>query len=160
MSLRGGTCKGNGNNSTIKYVWTSPENTNHPTTGNKTTVVGVVSDKLFCCAKFVDHNTKVMHNEMDGSICNFVGISCTLQAGIHISTWWKQAQKWILTNISWLSNNKSMAIRWAVLVTYCAICDFLRREDELMTEFLNHRITKFILKVVGLINQPLVCVLA
>jgi hypothetical protein len=30
----------------------------------------------------------------------------------------------------------------------CAICHFPRREDELMTELLNHRTIKFILKVV------------
>jgi hypothetical protein len=42
-------------NSTPKYEWTSRDNANHPTTtGNKTTVAGVVADKLFQRAKFVD----------------------------------------------------------------------------------------------------------
>jgi hypothetical protein len=38
-----------------------------------------------------------------------------------ISNWWKPARKWNPTNLSWLHNDKSMAIKWAFLGTYCSI---------------------------------------
>jgi hypothetical protein len=37
-------------------AWKERENSNRPTTGNKTTVAGVVADKLFQKAKFVDRD--------------------------------------------------------------------------------------------------------
>jgi hypothetical protein len=44
-------------NSKPSYVeWEARENANRPTTGNRTTVAGVVADKLFQKAKFVDRN--------------------------------------------------------------------------------------------------------
>jgi hypothetical protein len=63
-------------NSTPKYVWTSRESAKHdPTTDNKATVAGVVV-KLFPRAKFVDHNTDLMHNEKAFTT------SCNLDANI------------------------------------------------------------------------------
>jgi hypothetical protein len=61
-----------------------------------------------------------MHNEKDGSICKFVSTSCHLQAGIDISTWWKQARKWIPTNISPLCKDKNTTIKGALLGKYCS----------------------------------------
>ena len=46
------------NSSKPSYVvWEDRENANRPITGDKTTVAGVVADKLFQRAKFVDRNT-------------------------------------------------------------------------------------------------------
>lgn len=46
-----------------RRVWTSHENANHPAKGDKTTVAGVVTDKLFQRAKVVDRNTNLMYDE-------------------------------------------------------------------------------------------------
>jgi hypothetical protein len=109
-----------------RYVWTSRENANHPITGDKTIVAWVVADKLFQRAKFVDRNTNLMYDEKDGStICKFVTTSCHLQADIDISTWCKQACKWIPINISWLCNDKTTAMKWAFLGMYCSSLYFI-----------------------------------
>jgi hypothetical protein len=59
-------------------------------------------------------------NEKDGSICKFVTTSYNLQAGIDISTWWKQARKWVPTNISPLCNDKRTTMKGALLGKYCS----------------------------------------
>jgi hypothetical protein len=46
--------------------------------GEKRTVAGVLADKLFQRAKFVDHSTDLMYDEKDGSICRFATTSCNL----------------------------------------------------------------------------------
>jgi hypothetical protein len=48
-------------NSKPSYVVSEKrENVNHPTTADKTAVAGVVADKFFQRAKFVDRNTDLM----------------------------------------------------------------------------------------------------
>jgi hypothetical protein len=83
-------------------VWGERENASRPTTGDKTTVAGVVADKLFQKAKFVDRDFDLGYDETDGTICKFVTTNCNLQANIDVCTWWKEARKWIPTYISHL----------------------------------------------------------
>ncbi len=98
-------------------AWEVKENVNRPTTGDKTTIAEVVADKLFQKAKVVDPDFDLGYNETDGSICKFVTTYCNLQANIDICTWWKEASKWIPTNISCLCNDKSTAMKWDFLGT-------------------------------------------
>ena len=108
--------EGDETNSKPSYVvWEERENANRPTTGDKTVVAGVIADKLFQRAKFVDRDNDLMYDERDGSICKYVTTSCNLQANIDVSEWWKQARKWIPTYISRLRNDKSTAMKWACL---------------------------------------------
>jgi hypothetical protein len=88
------------------------------TTGDMTTVAGVVADKLFQKAKFVDHDFDLGYDETEGSICKFVTTFCNLQASIDVCTWWKEACKWIPTYISCLHIDKSKTMKWAFLDTY------------------------------------------
>ena len=121
--------EGDKNSSKPSYVvWEDRENANRPITGDKTTVAGVVADKLFQRAKFVDRNTDLMYDESEGTICKFLTTSCNLQANTNISTWWKQAHKWSPTYISRLRNDKSTAMKWAFLGTYLLVV--LYRFDE------------------------------
>jgi hypothetical protein len=104
----------NDDNCTPRYVlWTSHDNANHSTTGNKTRVARVVADKLLQRDKFVDRDIGLIYNEKEGYICEFETTSSNLQADVDISTCWKQACAWIPTNISRLHNIKSMAMKWA-----------------------------------------------
>ena len=103
------------NRSAPHFVWTGRDQATDLTTGDKTTVAGVVSDKLFQRAKFVDRDNDLMYDEKDGSVCKFVTTSCNLQANIDISVWWKEARKWIPNNISRLRNDKNTAMKWAFL---------------------------------------------
>jgi hypothetical protein len=106
-------------NSKPSYVeWEARENANRPTTGDRTTVAGVVADKLFQKAKFVDGDFDLGYDETEGSICKFVTTYCNLQASIDVCTWWKEARKWIPTYISRLRNDKGTAMKWAFLGTY------------------------------------------
>ena len=110
--------EGNETNSKPSYVvWEERENANCPTTGDKTVVAGVIADKLFQRAKFVDRDNDLMYDERDGSICKYGTTSCNLQANIDVSKRWKQARKWIPTYISCLRNDKSTAMKWACLGT-------------------------------------------
>jgi hypothetical protein len=63
-------------------VWGERENASRPTTGDKTTVAGVVADKLFQKAKFVNRDFDLGYDETDGTICKFVTTNCNLQANI------------------------------------------------------------------------------
>jgi hypothetical protein len=56
-----------------------------------------------------------MNDEKKGSLCKFVTMFCNLQANIDVGNWWKQARKWIPTNISRLHNDKITAMKWAFL---------------------------------------------
>ena len=106
-------------NSKPSFVeWEARENANRPTTGDRTTVAGVVADKLFQKAKFVDRDFDLGYDVTEGSICKFVTTYCNLQANIDVNTWWKEARKWIPTYISRLRNDKSTAMKWAFLGTY------------------------------------------
>jgi hypothetical protein len=106
-------------NSKPSFVeWETRENANCPTTGDRTTVAGVVADKSFQKAKFVDRNFDLGYDETEGSICKFVTTYCSLYANIDVCTWWKEASKWIPTYISRLRNDKSTAMKWAFLGTY------------------------------------------
>jgi hypothetical protein len=98
-------------NSKPSFVeWEARENTNRPTTDNRTTVIGVVTDKLLQKAKFVDRDYDLGYDETEGSICKFVTTYCNLQANIDICTsWWKEAFKWIPTYISCLLRNMTKA---------------------------------------------------
>jgi hypothetical protein len=98
---------------------------NRPTTGDRTTLAGVVADKLFQKAKFVDRDFDLGHDETEGSICKFVTTYCNLQANIDLCTWWKEARKWIPTYISRLPNDKSTAMKWAFLGTYYLVYNVL-----------------------------------
>ncbi len=62
-------------------VWGEIENASRPTTGDMTTVAGVVADKLFQKAKFVDLDFDLGYDETDGTICKFVTTNCNLQPG-------------------------------------------------------------------------------
>ncbi len=106
------------NHNTPRYVWDKRETNNGLTTGDKETVAGVVAQKLFPRAKFVDRDTDLMYDDKEGSICHFVTNACNLQADVDVCTWWKQARKWIPTNISRLRNDKSTAMKWAFLGEY------------------------------------------
>ena len=64
------------NNSAPSNIWELRDNSNQPTTGDKTTVAGVVADNLFPRAKFVDRDTDLMYDERDGSVCKFVTTLC------------------------------------------------------------------------------------
>jgi hypothetical protein len=88
-------------------VWGERENASRPTTGDKTTVAGIVADKLFQKAKFVNRDFDLGYDEVDGTICKFVNTNCNLQANIDVCTWWKEARKWIPTYMSCLQNNKA-----------------------------------------------------
>ena len=110
------------NDSAPSNIWELRDNSNQPTTGDKTTVAGVVADNLFQRAKFVDRDTDLMYDERDGSVCKFVTTLCNLQADINRSDWWKQARKWIPVNISRLRNDKNTAMKWAFLGTYLRFC--------------------------------------
>ena len=102
-------------NSKPGNIWEERDNANQWTTGDKTTVAGVVAGKLYQRAKFADRHNDLMYGEGEGSICKFVTNNCDLQADINKSEWWKQARKWIPTNISHLRNDKSTAMKWAFL---------------------------------------------
>ena len=102
-------------NSKPGNIWEERDNANQRTTGDKTTVAGVVAGKLFQRAKFVDRHNDLMYDEGEGSICKFVTNNCNLQADINKSDWWKQAREWIPTNISRLRNDKSTAMKWAFM---------------------------------------------
>jgi hypothetical protein len=105
-------------NSKASFVaWEERENADRPTTGDKTTVAGVVADNLLQKAKLVDCDFNLGYNETDGTICEFVTTYCSLQANIDVCTWWKEACKWIPTYMSCLRNDKSMAMKWAFLGT-------------------------------------------
>jgi hypothetical protein len=66
-------------NSKPSYVeWEARENANPPTTGDRTTVAGVVADKLFQKAKYVDRDFDLGYDETEGSICKFVTTYCNL----------------------------------------------------------------------------------
>jgi hypothetical protein len=54
------------------------EHANRPTTGDRTTVAGVVADKLFQKAKFVERDFDLGYDETEGSICKFVTTCCNL----------------------------------------------------------------------------------
>jgi hypothetical protein len=96
------------------YVeWEAREMATHTTTGDRTTVAGVVADKLFQKAKFVDRDFDLGFDETEGSICKFVTTYCNLQASIDECTWW--------TYISRIRNDKSTAMKWAFLGTYYLI---------------------------------------
>ena len=114
-SLAGDVGDGEETNSKPGNIWEERDNANQRTTGNKTTVAGVVAGKLFQRAKFADGNNDFMYDEGEGSICKFMANNCDLQADINKSDWWKQAGKWIPTNISHLRNDKSTAMKWAFL---------------------------------------------
>jgi hypothetical protein len=73
--------KGKSNNSTPRHLWTSRDNADHLTTGNKRIVAGMVAEKLFYRAKFVDCNVILMCDE------KFVTTSYNLQANIDMSTY-------------------------------------------------------------------------
>jgi hypothetical protein len=106
-------------NSKPSYVeWEARENANCPRIGDRTTVAGVVADKLFQKAKFVDCDFDLGYDETKGSICKFVTTYCNLQANSDVYTWWKEAHKWIPTYMSHLRNDKSTAMKWAFLGTY------------------------------------------
>jgi hypothetical protein len=74
-------------------VWGERENASRPTTGDKTTVAGVVADKLFQKAKFVNRDFDLGYDETDGTICTFVTTNCNLLANIDVFTWWKEVRK-------------------------------------------------------------------
>jgi hypothetical protein len=108
-------------------VWGEIENASRPTTGDMTTVAGVVADKLFQKAKFVDLDFDLGYDETDGTICKFVmSTNCNLQANIDVCTWWKEARKWIPTYISRLQNDKS-AMKWAFLGIYSVVAWYKNR---------------------------------
>jgi hypothetical protein len=72
-------------NSKPSYVeWEARENANRPTTGDRTTVTGVVADKSFKKAKFVDRVFDLGYNEAKESICKFVATCCNIQANIDV----------------------------------------------------------------------------
>jgi hypothetical protein len=54
------------------FEWEARENANRPTTGDRTTVAGVVADKLFQKTKFVDPNFDLEYEETEESICKSV----------------------------------------------------------------------------------------
>jgi hypothetical protein len=113
-------------NSKPSYVeWEARENANRPTAGDITTVAGVVADKLFQKAKFVDRNFELGYDETEGSICKFATTYCNLQANIDVCTWWKEARKLIPSYISRLHNDKSTAMKWAFLGTYYLVYNVL-----------------------------------
>ena len=116
-SSAGDEGEGDETNSKPSNIWEVRDSANQRTTGDKTTVAGVVADKLFQRAKFVDRHNELMYDEREGSICKFVTDNCNLQADINRSKWWKQARKWIPANISRLRNDKSTAMKWAFLGT-------------------------------------------
>jgi hypothetical protein len=106
-------------NSKPSYVeWEAREMATRTTTGYRTTVAGVVADKLFQKAKFVDRDFDLGFDEIEGSICKFVTTYCNLHASIDVWPWWKEARKWIPTYISCICNDKSTAMKWAFLGTY------------------------------------------
>jgi hypothetical protein len=75
-------------NSTPSFVeWEAREHTSRPTTGDRTTVAGVVAGKLFQKEKFVDRGFDLGYDETKGSICKFVTTYCDLQANIDVCTW-------------------------------------------------------------------------
>jgi hypothetical protein len=83
-------------NSKPSYVeWEAREMATRTTTGNWTTVAGVVADKLFQKAKFVDCDFDLGFDETEGSICKFVTTYCNLQASVDVCTWWKEACKYL-----------------------------------------------------------------
>ena len=110
--------EGEETNSKPSNIWEVRDTANQRTTGDKTTVAGVVADKLFQRAKFVDRHNDLMYDEKEGSICKFVTSNCNLKPDINKSEWWKQASKWIPANISRLRNDKSTAMKWAFLGKY------------------------------------------
>jgi hypothetical protein len=66
------------NSKSSHEVWEERENANRPTKGNKATVAGVVADKLFQKAKFVDCDFVSGYDEKDGMIRKFVNTLCNL----------------------------------------------------------------------------------
>jgi hypothetical protein len=68
-------------NSKPSYVeWEAREMATRTTTGDRTTVAGVVVvDKLFQKAKFVDRDFDLGFNETEGSICKFVTTYCLVE---------------------------------------------------------------------------------
>jgi hypothetical protein len=117
-SSAGDEGEGEETNSKPGNIWEVRDIANQRSTGDKTTVAGVVADKLFQRAKFVDRHNDLMYDEGEGTICKFVTSNCNLQPDINRSEWWKQARKWIPANISRLRNDKSTAMKWAFLGTY------------------------------------------
>jgi hypothetical protein len=60
-------------NSKPSYVeWEAREMATRTIIGDRTTVAGVVADKLFQKAKFVDRVFDLGYGETEGSICKFV----------------------------------------------------------------------------------------
>jgi hypothetical protein len=53
--------------------------------------------------------------------------NCNLQANIDVCTWWKEAHKWIPTDMSGLRNDKSTAMKWAFLGTYSVVACYKNR---------------------------------
>jgi hypothetical protein len=56
----------NANNKPSFVEWETRENANRPTTGDRTTVAGVLVDKLFQKAKFVDRDFDLGYDETEG----------------------------------------------------------------------------------------------
>jgi hypothetical protein len=108
-------------------AWGERENTSRPMTVHKTTVAGVVADKLFQKAKFVYRDFDLGYDETDEAICKFVTTNCNLQANIDVCTWWKEAGKWIPTYISHLRNDKSTAMKWDFLGRYSVVACYKNR---------------------------------
>jgi hypothetical protein len=67
-------------NSKPSYVeWEAREMATHTTTGDRTTMAGVVADKLFQKAKLVDRDFDLEYDETEGSICKFVTTYCLVE---------------------------------------------------------------------------------
>jgi hypothetical protein len=73
-------------NSKPNYVeWEARETSTHTTTGDRTSVAGVVADKLFQKAKFVDRDFDLGFDETEGSICKFITTYCLVERGFPLT---------------------------------------------------------------------------
>jgi hypothetical protein len=74
-------------NSKPRHVeWEAREMATHTTTGDRTTVAGVVADELFQKAKFVDRDFDLGYDETEGTICKFVTTYCLVERSSQMET--------------------------------------------------------------------------
>ena len=80
-----------------------------------TTVNLVVTDAAFPKMKFVDQDTQLVLSKEKNYVCQFVILRCNLHTNISTNEWWKHTHKYVNQTINRLSNDRNIAMKWAML---------------------------------------------
>ena len=108
--------------STPRHVWCD----NHEViSGSKEehTVTNVVSGAVFPKCKFVDTEQELNYSASKISICQYVIERCNLQADVNEAIWWRTANKYVVSTINRMRNDRNTAMKRAVLGKYSAVIE-------------------------------------